>query len=254
LLARGARLTELLKQPQFSPLKMEEQACVIYAGVNGYLDPIPVARVRAFEQGLLTLLRSKNADILEDVRKTSDLTDATAGKLKAVVDGYAVYEVLARDGPGFALAHCWAHTKRKYEEIADHWPTACAEIGAFIRELYGIERLVPGPFPGDTAAQTLRQALRHELSRPIVDQIWQWATVQVGLPRSDFGKAVRYMLERWTGLTRFVDDARIPLDNNAADAASGIRGGMLPSGSCRVRPRDRRLRRENECVSVERAA
>src|SRR6476659_3204240 len=49
LLARGARLTELLKQPQFSPLKMEEQAVVIYAGVNGYLDPITVDRVRAFE-------------------------------------------------------------------------------------------------------------------------------------------------------------------------------------------------------------
>ena len=53
LLNRGARLTELLKQPQFSPLKMEEQVVVIYAGVNGYLDPLPVNRVRAFEEGLL---------------------------------------------------------------------------------------------------------------------------------------------------------------------------------------------------------
>ena len=52
LLSRGARLTELLKQPQFSPLKMEEQVVVIYAGVNGYLDPLPVNRVRAFEDGL----------------------------------------------------------------------------------------------------------------------------------------------------------------------------------------------------------
>jgi transposase len=143
----------------------------------------------------------------------------------AVVDGYAVYEVLARDGPGFSLAHCWAHTKRKYEEIADHWPTACAEIDALIRELYVIERLVPGPFPGDAAAQTLRQTLRHDRSRPILDRIWQWATVQVGLPRSDFGKAVRYMLERWTGLTRFVDDPRIPLDNNAAERA--LRGPVV---------------------------
>jgi F-type H+-transporting ATPase subunit alpha len=89
LLNRGSRLTELLKQPQFSPLKMEEQAVVIYAGVNGYLDPMPVNRVRAFEDGLLTLLRSKNADILEDIRKTGDLTDTTAAKLKGVVDGYA---------------------------------------------------------------------------------------------------------------------------------------------------------------------
>src|SRR5471032_3336329 len=89
LLNRGARLTELLKQPQFSPLKMEEQVVVIYAGVNGYLDPIPVARVRAFEQGLLTLLRTKNADILDDVRKTNDLTSDTEKKLKGVVDAYA---------------------------------------------------------------------------------------------------------------------------------------------------------------------
>jgi F-type H+-transporting ATPase subunit alpha len=89
MLNRGARLTELLKQPQFSPLKMEEQVCVIYAGVNGYLDPMPVNRVRGFEDGLLNLLRSKHADILNDIRDTRDLTDATAGKLKSVVDGYA---------------------------------------------------------------------------------------------------------------------------------------------------------------------
>ncbi|MFA6141550.1 MAG: F0F1 ATP synthase subunit alpha, partial [Hyphomicrobium sp.] len=89
LLNRGARLTELLKQPQFSPLKMEEQVVVVYAGVNGYLDPLPVNRVRGFEEGLLTLLRSQNADILDDIRTTGDLTDATAAKLKGVVDGFA---------------------------------------------------------------------------------------------------------------------------------------------------------------------
>jgi len=89
LLARGSRLTELLKQSQFSPLKMEEQVVVIYAGVNGYLDPIPVNRVRAFEDGLLSLVRTKNTDILEDVRASNDLSDATAAKLKAVVDDYA---------------------------------------------------------------------------------------------------------------------------------------------------------------------
>lgn len=89
LLNRGARLTELLKQPQFSPLKMEEQVVVIYAGVNGYLDPLPVARVRAFEQGLLTLVRGKNADLLEDIRKSGDLSDASAAKLKSAVEAYA---------------------------------------------------------------------------------------------------------------------------------------------------------------------
>jgi F-type H+/Na+-transporting ATPase subunit alpha len=89
LLNRGARLTELLKQPQFSPLKMEEQVCVIYAGVNGYLDPIEVGRVRAFENGLLTLVRTRHADLLDSIRKSGDLSDADAAKLKGLVDGYA---------------------------------------------------------------------------------------------------------------------------------------------------------------------
>ena len=89
LLARGARLTELLKQPQFSPLKMEEQVCVIYAGVNGYLDPIPVNRVRAFEEGLLTTLRSQHSDLLNGIRDTRDLDDNLAANLKSVVEGFA---------------------------------------------------------------------------------------------------------------------------------------------------------------------
>jgi F-type H+-transporting ATPase subunit alpha len=89
LLNRGARLTELLKQPQFSPLKMEEQVCVIYAGVNGYLDPIPVNRVPAFEQGLLGLLRNQKPEILDEIRTSGDLGDATAGKPKSAVEAYA---------------------------------------------------------------------------------------------------------------------------------------------------------------------
>ena len=89
LLNRGARLTELLKQPQFSPLKMEEQVVVIFAGVNAYLDPIPVERVRAFEDGLLRLMRSQHAGILDAIRDTRDLDEATAAKLKAAVDEYA---------------------------------------------------------------------------------------------------------------------------------------------------------------------
>jgi F-type H+-transporting ATPase subunit alpha len=89
LLNRGSRLTELLKQPQFSPLKMEEQVCVIYAGVNGYLDPIPLTRVRAFEDGLLGALRNEHSDILNEIRDARDLSDATAAKLKNVVDAYA---------------------------------------------------------------------------------------------------------------------------------------------------------------------
>src|SRR5476649_2165893 len=88
LLARGSRLTELLKQPQFSPLKMEEQVVVIYAGVNGYLDAIPVSKVREFEDGILSLLRGKHVDILNTIRDSRELADDTAAKLKGVVEGY----------------------------------------------------------------------------------------------------------------------------------------------------------------------
>ncbi len=89
LLNRGARLTELLKQPQFSPLKMEEQVAVIYAGVNGYLDAIPVNRVRAFEDGLLSTLRTKHADLLDTIRSSKELSADSGAKLKGVVESFA---------------------------------------------------------------------------------------------------------------------------------------------------------------------
>src|SRR5881392_4321144 len=89
LLNRGSRLTELLKQPQFSPLRMEEQVCVIWSGTNGYLDTLPLDKVRGFEDGLLSLLRGKNVDILNGIRDSRDLSDDLAGKLKSVVEGYA---------------------------------------------------------------------------------------------------------------------------------------------------------------------
>jgi len=89
LLNRGARLTELLKQPQFSPLKMEEQVCVIYAGVNGFCDPMQLEKIKPFEEALLLDLRSENVDILHEIRDSKDLSDATAGKLKTVVEKVA---------------------------------------------------------------------------------------------------------------------------------------------------------------------
>jgi F-type H+-transporting ATPase subunit alpha len=89
LLNRGARLTELLKQGQFSPLKMEEQVCVIYAGVNGYCDPMQLDKVKPFEEALLLNLRSQNVAILDDIRTSKDLSDATAAKLKGVVETVA---------------------------------------------------------------------------------------------------------------------------------------------------------------------
>jgi F-type H+-transporting ATPase subunit alpha len=89
MLARGARLTELLKQPQFSPLKMEEQVCVIFAGTRGYLDAIPVKAVTKFEQDLLRLLRDEGQDILSTIRTEKALSEATEKKLVEFLDKFA---------------------------------------------------------------------------------------------------------------------------------------------------------------------
>jgi F-type H+-transporting ATPase subunit alpha len=89
LLNRGARLTELLKQQQFQPMQMEEQVCVLYAGVNGYLDPLPVNRVRPFQDGLLGVLRSQHADLLSTIRTSKDLSDDSGKALKGVVETFA---------------------------------------------------------------------------------------------------------------------------------------------------------------------
>jgi F-type H+/Na+-transporting ATPase subunit alpha len=89
LLNRGARLTELLKQPQFSPMKVEEQVVVIYAGVNGYLDPIKVADVPRFEAELLRYMRAEHADILDSIRDKREITKETGESLKKAVDKFA---------------------------------------------------------------------------------------------------------------------------------------------------------------------
>ncbi|KWT71048.1 F0F1 ATP synthase subunit alpha [Hyphomicrobium sulfonivorans] len=89
MLARGARLTELLKQPQFSPLQMEEQVCVIFAGTRGYLDNLPVSSVGKFEEDLLRLLRTDGKDILEDIRSKKALSEDTEKKLVAFVDKFS---------------------------------------------------------------------------------------------------------------------------------------------------------------------
>jgi F-type H+-transporting ATPase subunit alpha len=87
LLARGERLTELLKQPQFSPLAVEEQVAVIYAGTRGYLDRIPTNQVGAFEQALLGRLRGQNASLMTGVREKKQLTPELETELKGVLDG-----------------------------------------------------------------------------------------------------------------------------------------------------------------------
>ena len=89
LLNRGEKLTELLKQDQFSPLAVEEQVIVIYAGVNGYLDKLETADVRRFEEELLRTFRDAHAGLLETIRTEKALSDETQGTLKDAVESFA---------------------------------------------------------------------------------------------------------------------------------------------------------------------
>ncbi|HEY4472486.1 MAG TPA: F0F1 ATP synthase subunit alpha [Stellaceae bacterium] len=89
LLSRGARLTELLKQPQFSPVPVEEQVVVIFAGTRGYLDRVDIANVTRFEQLMLSELRSRHPEVIEAIRTRGEITDDTEKSLAAFLDDFA---------------------------------------------------------------------------------------------------------------------------------------------------------------------
>jgi F-type H+-transporting ATPase subunit alpha len=89
LLARGARLTEALKQSQYQPMPVEEQVVVIFAGVRGYLDNIEVDDVTRFERAFLTEIRAKGGEILESIRTQGEITDDTEAKLRGLLDDFS---------------------------------------------------------------------------------------------------------------------------------------------------------------------
>ena len=84
LLDRGARLTELLKQGQYSPLTVPEQVVSIYSGVNGYLDGIDITEVGNFESEAISEIKSKHADLLESIDNEKELSEDSASKLKSL--------------------------------------------------------------------------------------------------------------------------------------------------------------------------
>lgn len=89
LLARGARLTELLKQPQYSPLPVEEQVVSIFAGVRGFLDGISLADINSFEQSLLASMRDKHAGILSKIRDEGEISENTEKELTGIIEDFA---------------------------------------------------------------------------------------------------------------------------------------------------------------------
>ena len=89
LLARGARLTELLKQPQFSPMPVEEQVVSIFAGTRGYLDTLPLGSVGAYEREMLAELRGKGGDLLSEIRTEKVISKDAEAKLVTFLDTFS---------------------------------------------------------------------------------------------------------------------------------------------------------------------
>jgi F-type H+-transporting ATPase subunit alpha len=89
MLARGERMTELLKQPQYAPVPVEEQVVTIYAGTRGYLDKLAVNAIGRFEKQLLAHIRSNAKDILEGIRTQKALSPELEAKLKGVLDNFS---------------------------------------------------------------------------------------------------------------------------------------------------------------------
>ncbi|MNL25806.1 Transposase IS66 family protein [compost metagenome] len=143
-----------------------------------------------------------------------------------VTDGYAAYQSLASSLPldtGFRLAHCWAHVRRKFVEARDNFPEECDEVLGLIRELYEVEREAKDASEG--ALYERRARLRAERSRALVARIYEWAARVRALPRSALGQAVSYMVGLKAGLSVFLDDPRVPIDNNGTERA--LRGPVV---------------------------
>jgi len=151
--------------------------------------------------------------------KSAATFGALVGNYRGVIvaDALGTHEAGARASPGIVLAGCWAHVYRRFNEAAPDHPDAERAL-AWIGALYELDRSA-----GDDLS--LRAELRHTKAPPILDELKAWLWTQAEITSLSIGKAAAYTLGIWDRLTRFVDDARIPLDNNATERA--IRGPVV---------------------------
>ncbi len=141
-----------------------------------------------------------------------------------ITDGYDAYSSLTRAGPGIRHAHCWAHVRRKFLEAEASYPDLAATPIRLIKQLFEVEGKLPKLPRGASLAERqeirdVRRRAREEWSRPVIDELrnWGYETLPGLLPSTGMEKAVTYMLELWPGLTVFLDDPRVPVDNNHAE-------------------------------------
>jgi transposase len=131
------------------------------------------------------------------------------------VDGYAGYRVLAKRND-VQLAFCWSHVRRRFYELAAAGPAPIAtEALERIAKLYAIEKDIRGRSAEE------RRLVRQQKSRLLAQTFEQWLRAKLGLisQKGKLADAIRYALSRWKGLTRFIDDGRVELDNNAVERA-----------------------------------
>jgi transposase len=129
------------------------------------------------------------------------------------VDGYAGYRPLAERGE-VELAFCWAHVRRRFYELAAAGPAPIAsEVLERIAKLYAIESGIRGRGAED------RRAVRQVQAKPLIDDLESWLRAKLELisQKTKLAEAIRYALSRWAGLTRFIDDGRIEIDNNVVE-------------------------------------
>jgi transposase len=137
-----------------------------------------------------------------------------------MADGYVSYKTLAAACPDVVLVHCMAHVRRKFVEALPAYPQ-CQVAVDLIKELYEVERGLPS-LRGLAGAELeralqVRLEVRKKESAPRMEKLHAWACEQSVLPGSLMDKAISYLLELWPGLVRFVDDPRIPIDNNLVE-------------------------------------
>jgi len=153
----------------------------------------------------------------------------------AMTDGYATYDGLVKNGKAntnLTIAHCWAHARRKFIEAEDAYPELSKPAIKMIKDLYKIEKKIPRITPGMPESERrklleLRHKIRQQESQPKIDELRNWAFENLTnvLPQSKMGRALKYMLKLWPGLTVFLDNPEVPLDNNAAERA--LRGVVV---------------------------
>jgi transposase len=155
---------------------------------------------------------------IRDDKSAATFTDLVGTYTGTIVcDALATHAAGARDGPGIVLAGCWAHVFRKFEEAKPDHPEADKAL-AWIGALYAIDDRA-----GDDVER--RAELRHSEAAAVLGEFKSWLWDQATLTSLSIGKAAAYAIANWDRLTRFVDDARIPLDNNATERA--IRGPVV---------------------------